>query len=473
MTSPVIQPNQVGQSSQVSQQTQGYDYSGVEESLRPNKPENRILTPLSFGLMFAGDGVSLGNMAIGTGLVVAGTATMNLLQTIVSLLIATTIIGGAFLLNDGFGYRAGVPYVIHLRMAFGMKGAIISSIMRGVPAIIWYGFQSWIGATGLSEIIKIATGGKIDSIPISFVILVLLQIVLSLKGFHTIKWMNSLIAITLMSAFIYAFVVILKDHTSVIHSTWVEAKGTWGLPFWSFTMAFLGNYAALFLSASDYSRELKEGVSAPKRFLMYFTPVTVAYLTIMSIGVMLAAATGLANPVQAFAQIVNNDYITFIVSVFIVLGAVGVNLVANIVPAAYIIQLFTKVKYKVSVVIAGLLAMVSFPWKLIQPGSSDGLRIFILTYSAFLAPITAILVVDYILLRKKKVDINELYNPNGQFSGLNMAAVIAMVIGAASAFTVVDLGWPIGLVVGGISYYLLNKYGFKQSVFKKGTIFEK
>ncbi|OIK14455.1 allantoin permease [Bacillus sp. MUM 116] len=467
MTNPVIQPNQG------SQAKQGYDFSGVEENLRPNRPEKRILNPLSFALMFAGDGVSLGNMAIGTGLVVAGTATMNLLQTLVSLLIATTIIASAFLINDSFGYRAGVPYVIHLRMAFGMKGAIISSILRGVPAIIWYGFQSWIGATGLSEIIKIATGGKIDSIPISFVILVLIQIILSLKGFHTIKWMNSLIAIILMSAFIYAFVVVLKDHTSVIHSTWVEAKGTWGIKFWSFTMAFLGNYAALFLSASDYSRELKEGVSAPKRFLMYFTPVTVAYLTVMSLGVMLASATGLANPVQAFAKIVNNDYITFFVSVFIVLGAVGVNLVANIVPAAYIIQLFTKVKYKVSVVIAGLLAMVSFPWKLIQPGSSDGLRIFILTYSAFLAPITAILVVDYLILRKQKVDINELYNPNGQFSGLNMAAVTAMIIGAASAFIVVDLGWPIGFVVGGTSYYLLNKFGFKQSVFKKGTIFDK
>ncbi|WP_249366793.1 NCS1 family transporter [Neobacillus rhizophilus] len=467
MTSPVIQPNQE------SQPTQGYDITGVEESLRPNDPEKRIMSPLSFGLAFTGDGVSLGNMAIGTGLVVAGTATMNFLQTMVSLLIATTIIGAAFLMNDGFGYRNGVPYVIHLRMAFGMKGAILSSILRGVPAIVWYGFQSWIGATGLSEIIRIATGGKINSIPISFVILVIIQIVLSLKGFHTIKWLNSLIAIVLMSSFVYAAVVVLKDHSAVIHSTWVEAKGTWGLPFWSFTMAFLGNYAALFLSASDYSRELKVGVSAPKRFFMYFTPVTVTYFTVMSLGVMLAAATGLANPVQAFAKIVNNDYITFIVSVFVVLGAVAVNLIANIVPAAYIIQLFTKVKYKVSVVIAGLLAMVSFPWKLIQPGSSDGLRIFILTYSAFLAPITAILVVDYILLRKKKVDIHELYNPNGQFSGLNMAAVIAMVIGAASAFTVVDLGWPIGLVVGGISYYLLNKYGFKQSVFKKGTIFEK
>ena len=40
------------------------------------------------------------------------------------------------------------------------------------------------------------------------------------------------------------------------------------------------------------------------------------------------------------------------------------------------------------------------------------------------------------------------------------------------AFTLVDLAWIIGLVVGGLSYYLLTKYAFKGSKFKEGTIFE-
>ena len=47
-----------------------------------------------------------------------------------------------------------------------------------------------------------------------------------------------------------------------------------------------------------------------------------------------------------------------------------------------------------------------------------------------------------------------------------------MLIGSAAAFYEVSLTWIVGFVVGGISYILLTKYTFKNSPFKKGTIFE-
>jgi NCS1 family nucleobase:cation symporter-1 len=47
-----------------------------------------------------------------------------------------------------------------------------------------------------------------------------------------------------------------------------------------------------------------------------------------------------------------------------------------------------------------------------------------------------------------------------------------VLIGAGAAFIEVDLAWIIGFVVAGIVYYLLSKYAFKDSKFKKGTIFE-
>ena len=98
---------------------------------------------------------------------------------------------------------------------------------------------------------------------------------------------------------------------------------------------------------------------------------------------------------------------------------------------------------------------------------------FILIYSAFLGPVISILLVEYYILRKQKVDVADLYNEEGPYAGYNKAGLIAMFIGAAAAFIVVDMAWIIGVVVAGISYYLLSKYGFKDSSFKKGTIFEK
>lgn len=447
--------------------------TGIDESLLPVKDKDRSVGKLDYIFMWIGDGVNLGNMTLGASLIVAGVATMNIFQTFVAAIIAIGIISIVFALNDRVGYRTGIPYVVQLRMSFGEKGAVISSLLRGIPAIVWYGFQSWIGGTALNEIAKIVTGGSFDNIFVCFVVLQLLQTWLSMYGFHAIKWVETLVSVVIGIALLYVLGVLLTSYSGVITENWVQAKGTWGLPFFAFIMMFMGNYAAIFLSAGDYSRELKSGVSDTKRGLLYFFPILIAYGLTLAVGAMLASATGISNPVKAFAIVVDNSYITFFVSAFIILGVIGVNMVANIIAPTYVIQLITKIKYKPAVIITGLLGLCSFPWVLVQDSSAEGLGLFILIYSAFLGPIVAILLLEYYILRKQKINVPDLYEKDGPFSGYNPAAVLAMLLGAGAAFIVVELAWIIGLVVGGISYLLLMKYAFKESKFKKGTIFEK
>ncbi len=445
---------------------------GVEETLYPKKAKDRTMGPIPYMFMWIGDGVNLGNMTLGGSMIIAGVATLNIFQTFAAAIIAIGIISLVFTLNDRLGYRTGIPYVMQLRMSFGEKGSVISSLLRGIPAIVWYGFQSWVGGTALNEILKVFTGGAFDNIAICFVVLQLVQIVLSMYGFHAIKWVETLISVVLMVAFVYVFILLLTNYSDVIAQKWVYTKGTWGLEFWAFIMVLMGNYAAIFLSAADYSRELKQGYGDVKRGLFYFSPIVIAYGAVIVIGAMLASATGNSNPVKALAIVFNNDFVTVFVSAFIVMGAIAVNMVANIIAPTYVIQLLTKIKYKPAVVITGLLGLCSFPWVLVQDSSSAGLATFILIYSAFLGPIVAIILVEYYILRKQKVNVVDLYRADGPFAGYNPAAITAMLIGAAAAFTLVDLAWIIGLVVGGLSYYLLTKYAFKGSKFKEGTIFE-
>lgn len=444
----------------------------IDESLMPRTEAGRTVGPIAYVFMWIGDGVNLGNMTLGASLVVAGIATMNIYQTFIAGLIAIGIISGIFALNDRLGYRTGIPYVVQLRMSFGIKGSVISSLMRGIPAIVWYGFQSWIGGTALNEILKVFSGGSFDNVFICFLILQFTQIALSLYGFHAVKWVEILVSIVILVALIYVFVILLANHREIIVEKWVRTEGTWGLPFFGFIMMFLGNYAAIFLSAADYSRELKPGISDAKRGFLYFFPIIIAYGFVLTIGAMLASATGNSNPVKAFAIVVDNPYITVAVSAFIVLGAIAVNMVANIIPPTYVITLLTKLKYKPAVTITGLLAIGSFPWVLVQDSSAKGLGMFILIYSAFLGPIVAILLVEYYILRKQKIDVMELYKEDGQFIGYNKAAILAMLIGAGVAFCEVSLSWIIGFIVGGIMYLILTKYAFKDSAFRKGTIFE-
>ncbi|MGC7873467.1 NCS1 family transporter [Desulfosporosinus sp. SYSU MS00001] len=453
----------------VTQVSQSADH---DEALNPRSPNERTVGPIPYMFMWIGDGVNLGNMTLGASLVVAGVATLNIVQTFAAAIIAIAIISTVFALNDRLGYRTGIPYVVQLRMSFGLKGATVTSLLRGIPAVVWYGVQSWIGGTALNEIAKAITGGAFNNVVICFVVLQLVQIVISMYGFHAIKWVETLTSIVIMVALVYVFGILVTKYNGVVSQKWVHATGSWGLPFFSFIMVFLGNYAGIFLSAADYSRELKSGIRDGKRGFLYFSPIVLAYGFVITIGAMLASATGISNPVKAFAIVVDNPYITVFVSAFIVLGAVATNMVANIVTPTYVIQLFTKLKYKVAVFITGLLGLCAFPWVLVQDSSAKGLDMFILIYSAFLGPIVAILLIEYYILRKQRVEVSELYNQAGVFAGYNAAAILAMLIGAGAAFLKVDLAWIIGLVVAGIAYYLLMKFAFKGSKFKSGTIFE-
>jgi len=446
---------------------------GVDESLLPKGPEQRTIGPFNYMCLWLGDGVNLGNMTLGSSLVVAGAATLNLYQTFAAAIIAIAIISTVFALNDRLGYKTGIPYVVQLRMSFGVKGCVVSSLLRGIPAIVWYGFQSWIGGTALNEIGKILSGGSFDSPYLCFGVMQVILICLSLYGFHAIKWVESIISTVILIALCYVFVLLITQHSDVIAAKWVDAGGSWGLPFFAFIMMFMGNYAAIFLSAADYSRELKSGISNGSRGFLYFIPILVAYGFVLCIGAMLAAVTGISNPAKAIPVLVNNPSISVFISAFIVMGAVAVNMVANIVPPTYVITLLTKMKYKAAVVISGLLASCTCPWVLVQDSSAEGLGLFILIYSAFLGPIVAILLVEYYILRQQKINIHLLYQKDGPFSGYNQCAIAAMLIGAAAAFTKVELAWIIGLVVGGISYYLLMKYTNANSKFRAGTIFSK
>lgn len=444
-----------------------------DESLKPIDPENKTLGALGYMSLWVGDGVNMGNMTLGASVVVAGMAVLNIWQTIAAALLSIGIISTFFVLNDKPGYKYGIPYVIHLKASFGKKGTLLSSLLRAVPAVIWYGVQSWIGGTALNEVAKILSSGAFDNVFAGFIILLVAQILLSMKGFHSIKIVESVASVVLMGIVITVFVILVKDHSAAISTSWINAKGTWGIPFFAYVMVFLGNYAAIFLSAADYSRELKTGYTDKQRGLLYFVPIIVAYGSVIIVGAMLASATGYTNPALGLPALFNNVYMQLFISVFIVFGVIATNMVANIVTPAYVIQLFTKLNYKISVTITGLLAMGSFPWLLVQDDNAKGLDTFVHVYSAFLGPLIAILLVDFYFMRKKRIDIKELYKEDGDFNGVNYAALLALGIGTAAAFAFVQLAWLIGLIVAGVTYPIITKVMFKGSKFKKGTIFEK
>jgi nucleobase:cation symporter-1, NCS1 family len=90
--------------------------------------------------------------------------------------------------------------------------------------------------------------------------------------------------------------------------------------------------------------------------------------------------------------------------------------------------------------------------------SAAGLQLFVQTYSAFLGPIFAILVVDYYVIRRRTLDLGKLYDEAGPYQGVNYAALIATAVGIVAALTFSAVSWYASLIPAGVTYYLLMTY---------------
>ena len=99
-------------------------------------------------------------------------------------------------------------------------------------------------------------------------------------------------------------------------------------------------------------------------------------------------------------------------------------------------------------------------------------------YSALLGPVIGIILVDYYLIRRTRLDVTDLYRHNGQYAGINRRAIIALVLGVlpnlpgflaqvgvitvqsdtmAMIVGLYSYAWFIGLAIAGIIYYLLMR----------------
>lgn len=420
-----------------------------EESLAPQT--TRIMGPWSYLFAWLGGCVSIGTFTVGSGLV----GTLNLLQVILAIAIGCFVIGIALMINGAAGHKYGIPFMVQARSAFGFSGTRIPALVRSIPAIVWFGFQSWIGAGALNLVSETMFG--YSNIVVFFVGFQALQIGLSVLGFHGIKWLENIGSVFIICALVYMFVSVISKFGDDISTNLLSAEGTWGAPFWGATMLFLGIYATMMLNVSDYSRELRPEVGRVRQVLIYANSILPATLFMGLIGIMVSSATGEVDPIRVFSSAMDSPFLLVVTLLFIAFAQVTTNILNNVVPAAYALMDVFKMRFRTAAVLVGLLAFASFPWELVKDESAAGLNLFIQTCSAFLGPIFAILVVDYYVLRRQKLDLDRFYDETGPYRGINPAGLIAMAVGVAFALIFSSISWYASLLPAGIVYFILMR----------------
>lgn len=440
-------------------------------SLEPIQPKDRIMSWGSNTMLWLGGCISIGTLTMGSAQLEKG---LNLVQLFLAVFLGSLILIIGIAMNDQFSYKTGAPYAIQLKSAFGTKGSTIPVLLRGLPAIVWYGFQTWLGGAALNNIC-IAFGGP-DNIWFWFILFQLVQILLSMKGFQGAKWIGNIAGVVISLAMLYLLYICMSQYGDVIQTKLMAHEGTWGMPFIAAIIAFFGNSTTVMLNAGDYSREVKTGYSAVTRGASYFVAMVPATVLLGLIGAMASTATGIANPINAFAQMVDNKFVLVVTLGFIIFAQLSTNLASNVIPPAYAFMDVFKMKHKTAVILVGILAVCTCPWILTNDSSAAGLDLFVKIYSAFFAPIFAVLITDFFILHKRNVTkevLDDLYDDNGNHSGVNWAAIIAIAVGAVIGLINVDVSFFTATIPTGLIFYFLMKTMPSCERFRKGTILEK
>ncbi len=439
----------------------------AEGTLAPIGAKGRILGLPSYLFAWLGGCVSIGTFALGSSVVETG---LNLMQAFIAMLLGSLILIVCLVVNDRLCYKTGIPYVIQLKSAFGAKGNVVPAMLRAVPAIVWYGVQSWLAGTALNTISMTLFG--YDNMILYFILFQLVQLALSLLGFHGIKWLENIGACFIIGALIYMFYICVTEYSQEINALAAQ-EGSWGMPFVSAIISFFGVNITVMLNAGDYVRELKVGISDGKRGIVYFLAMVPATVFMGIIGLMLSSATGIANPITAFSQAVDNKFLVVVTLLFILFAQMTTNLLSNVIPPTYALMDAFKLKHKTAAILVSLLAVCTFPWELTKETSAAGLDIFILIYTAFFGPIFAVLVTDYYIIRKQNVNLKDLYDQEGPFAGINWAAIIAISVGAVIGLFNISISFFTATIPTALVYYFLMKKMNSSKPFCLGTKLER
>ena len=439
-------------------------------SIAPIEEKDRIMSWGSNTMLWLGGCISIGTLSMGSAQLDKG---LNLFQLFMAVLLGSLILVVGICLNDQFSYKTGAPYAVQLKSAFGTKGNIVPVFLRGLPAIVWYGFQTWLGGSAINNISKALFG--YDNVWLFFLVFQLIQILLSIKGFQGAKWVGNIGGVVIILAMFYLLYICVTTQWDAISANLLDKEGTWGMPFIAAVIAFFGNSTTVMLNAGDYSREMKLGMSVAKRGVSYFLAMVPTTVLLGIIGAMACSATGIANPINAFYEMVDNKFILVVTLGFIIFAQLSTNLASNVIPPAYAFMDVFKMKHRTAVILIGILAVCTCPWILTNDSSAAGLDLFVKIYTAFFGPIFAVLITDYFILHRRQVTeeyLEDLYDDNGDHSGVNWAAIIAIIIGAIIGLVNVDVAFFTATIPTGLVYYFCMKKMSSCERFRKGTTLE-
>jgi NCS1 family nucleobase:cation symporter-1 len=385
--------------------------------------------------------------------------------------------------------KNGIPYPVVARLSFGVMGANLAAVVRGIVGIVWYGVQTYFASKAVQVLIvtllPAASAWTHDSILglstlawLSFLFMWFFQLVIFLSGMETIRrFIDFCGPVVYLVMFALAVWMLWQTGFSSLSLQLSAAPAggaaTLGLMA-NAAMLIVAYFGALLLNFGDFARFAKsDGAMKTGNFLglpvnfLVFAIVTV----IVTAGTLQVFGAAIMDPI-AIVEKIGNPVVVVIGSLTFIVATMGINIVANFVSPAYdIANLYPeKINFRLGGLITSILSVLVCPWLFVA--SPQAITLFVSIFGSALGPLFGIIISDYYLVKRRAVVLDDLYSmsPSGTYfysGGWNRNAVVALVlsgflsIGLAlmgaygSVINVGDWGWLIGAVAGALIYVAL------------------
>lgn len=423
----------------------------IEESILPTGLDQRPIGAWGYAWIWVGIAVIIATFSLGATGAQGG---VELSKVILTIFIANLILGAFMLLTADIGTEHGLPFAVYLRAPFGIHGTHLPSLSRGVVAAMWFGIQTYLGAIALNGIGSYFLG--FDNWFVWYVLFAIVQVVNTAAGIEAVEKLASLAAPAIIAISVW------------MYFTLDGIAETKGLNIWNFQapgemsllvlfVANLGFWSTMAIDIPNLTRFVRtepgaRGFLARNRrvFAGQLIALPITQAMVAGIGAVSWIATGNWNPIEVI-QADAKGVALLALLVLVVLAQWSTNTSANLIPAAltFVNAAPKLINYRIAVALAGVVGTVCFPWAIL-----DNLFVFLGYYGAFLSAIAGIMIADYYLIRRRRLNVPDLYRMNGQFryaGGFNWAGLIAwLVAGSLAAWWshyAVLIGFPVGLIL--------------------------
>ena len=444
--------------------------------LAPTTPERRTWGTYNYAALWVSMSVNILTYMLAASLIQGG---MNWKQAVFTVFLGNTIVLVPMLLNSHPGARYGVPFPVLARASFGVLGANVAAVLRALVACGWFGIQTWVGGEAISSLLTILLPGWAH-VPhreaLCFFVFWLINLAVILKGIEYIRFLQGISAPVLLAVGLLLLGWAYRSAGGFGPMLSAPSRFTSFADFVKFLIpalnATVGFWATVSLNIPDFTRfahsqrqhVIGQALALPTTMTLYsLIGILVTSATVVIYG------TAIWDPVQLLAKF-HSPVAVVISLIAILLATLNVNIGANVVsPANDFSNLWPRgISFRIGGVITCFMGIALMPWKLLA-----NYKTFILGwlggYAAFLGPVAGIMICDYFIIRRRELQVNDLYLRGGIYEywhGFNRLALAALAAGAGAALVglimpalrvLYDYSWFVGFAVSFAAYYGLMK----------------